>query len=121
MVLIRHAVRVSGITGLALTKLDVLTGLDKLRICVGYRTEKGEELTDNLPSNMDALEKCRPVYEEMEGWTEDINQARRIEELPKNTRRYIERIETLADIKSVLVSVGAGRNETIILKNPFSS
>jgi adenylosuccinate synthase len=121
MVLIRHAVRVSGITGLALTKLDVLTGLDKLRICVGYRTENGEELTDSLPSNMDALLKCRPVYEEMEGWTEDINQARRIEELPKNTRRYIERIETLADIKSVLVSVGAGRNETIILKNPFSS
>lgn len=121
MVLVRQAVRISGITGLALTKLDVLTGLEKLKICIGYRLENGEDLTESVPSNLNLLAKCQPVYEEMEGWTEDISQARRIEELPKNARRYIERLETLADCNLALVSVGAGRNETIILRNPFSS
>ncbi|MDD5170618.1 MAG: adenylosuccinate synthase [Syntrophales bacterium] len=121
MVLVRHATRVSGITGLALTKMDVLTGLERLKICIGYKTPKGEEFTDALPSNIHVLEKCEPIYEEMEGWTEDISEARNMEELPKNARRYVERLETLADTKMVLVSVGAGRNETIVLKNPFSS
>jgi adenylosuccinate synthase len=121
MVLIRHSVRVGGITGLALTKLDVLTGLDRIKICVGYRTEKGDEYTESVPSNINVLAKCQPVYEEMDSWSEDISQARRIEELPKNARRYIERLETLADTKLYLVSVGAGRNETIMMKNPFSS
>jgi len=121
MVLIRHSVRVSGITGLALTKLDVLTGLDKLKICVGYRLGNGGEFVDSMPSNIHDLAKCQPIYEEMEGWTEDIGQARRIEELPRNARRYLERLETLADTNLVLVSVGAGRNETIIIKNPFSA
>ena len=120
MVLVRHAIRVSGITGLALTKLDVLTGLGKIRICTGYRTKDGSDLTLAVPTNLDVLTSCEPVYEDMEGWTEDISQARSVEELPKNARRYIERIETLADTELVLVSVGAGRNETIVLKNPFS-
>jgi adenylosuccinate synthase len=118
MVLVRHAVRVSGITGIALTKLDVLTGLEKLKICTGYRTEQ-EEFTESVPANLKTLNRCRPVYEELDGWMEDIRGARRIEELPKNTRRYIERLETLAGVKLVLVSVGPGRNETIVLSNPF--
>jgi adenylosuccinate synthase len=121
MVLVRHAIRVSGITGLALTKLDVLTGLDKLKICIGYKQEDGVELTESIPANIPTLAKCQPIYEEMDGWTENISQARSIEELPKNARRYIERLETLADTSLVLISVGAGRNETIVLKNPFSS
>ncbi|MHB9098333.1 MAG: adenylosuccinate synthase, partial [Syntrophales bacterium] len=118
MVLIRHAVRVSGITGIALTKLDVLTGLEKLKICTGYRTEQ-EEFTESVPANVRILNRCRPVYEELDGWKEDIRGARRIEELPVNTRRYIGRLETLAGVKLVLASVGPGRNETIILSNPF--
>ena len=121
MVLVRQAVRVSGITGLALTKLDVLTGLDKIKICVGYRTDDGEEFTESVPSNIDTMVKCQPIYEEMDSWTDDISQARRIDELPKNARRYIERLETLADTKLFLISVGAGRNETIMIKNPYSS
>jgi adenylosuccinate synthase len=118
MVLVRHAVRVSGITGIALTKLDVLTGLEKLKICTGYRTEK-EEFTESVPANLRILSHCRPVYEELDGWMEDIRGARRIEELPRNTRRYIERLETLAGVRLVLASVGPGRNETIIISNPF--
>jgi adenylosuccinate synthase len=118
MVLVRQSVRVSGITGLAVTKLDVLTGIEKLKICVGYRTEEGI-VEDAVPANPRVLARCEAVYEEMDGWTEDIRNAREIQELPKNARKYVERIESLSDTKIVLVSVGAGRNETIILKNPF--
>ena len=118
LVLVRQSVRLSGITGIALTKLDVLTGLNKLRICVGYKTPQGE-FTESVPSNPRVLAQCEPIYEEMDGWTEDITKATHIEQLPQNTRRYIERLEVLAGVKSVLVSVGPGREETIILKNPF--
>ena len=118
MVLVRQSVRLSGITGIALTKLDVLTGLERLKICVGYTTDAGD-FTESLPSNPRLLDRCQPVYEEMDGWTEDITKARHIEELPQNTRRYIERLEFLSGVKLALVSVGAGREETIILKNPF--
>jgi len=119
IVLIRHAVRVSGITGIALTKLDVLTGIKKLKICTGYRTEK-EEFTESVPANLRLLNRCRPVYEELDGWTEDIRGARRIEDLPRNTRRYVARLEELADARLVLASVGPDREETIILGNPFA-
>jgi adenylosuccinate synthase len=118
MVLVRQAVRLSGITGIALTKLDVLTGLERLNICVGYKTQQGQ-FTESVPSNPRLLAQCEPVYEEMQGWAEDISKARHIKELPKNTKRYIKRLEELAGTKLVLVSVGAGREETIILKNPF--
>jgi adenylosuccinate synthase len=119
MVLVRHAVRVSGITGIALTKLDVLTGIEKLKICIGYRTEK-EEFTESVPASLRLMADCRPVYEELDGWTEDIRKAKRIEELPRNTRRYIERLETLAGVRLVLVSVGPDRDETISLADPFA-
>ncbi|MDO9585122.1 MAG: adenylosuccinate synthase [Syntrophales bacterium] len=119
MVLIRQSVRVSGITGLALTKLDVLTGIKKLKICVGYKTEAGELIKESVPPNIRILARCGPIYEEMEGWTEDISEVRTLEELPQNARRYAEKIEALSGIKLILISVGAGREGTIILKNPF--
>lgn len=120
IVLVRQAIRVSGVTGLALTKLDVLTGIEKLKICIGYRTPWGEEFRESVPASQRILEQCRPIYEEMDGWTEDISKARHMEELPKNARRYIERLKALAATEMILVSVGAGREETIILKNPFN-
>jgi adenylosuccinate synthase len=118
MVLVRQSKRLSGITGIALTKLDVLTGIEKLKICVGYKTQQGKS-TESVPSNPRMLALCEPVYEVLDGWKENITKATKIEELPYNTRQYIERLEELAGIQSVLVSVGAGREETIILKNPF--
>jgi adenylosuccinate synthase len=118
IVLVKQSIRLSGITGIALTKLDVLTGIEKLKICVGYRTQQGE-FTESVPSNPRLLAQCEPIYEEIEGWKDDIAKTRNIGELPYNTRRYIERLEELAGVKSVLVSVGAGREETIVLKNPF--
>ncbi len=119
MVLVRHAVRVSGITGIALTKLDVLTGIEKLKICTGYRTGT-EEFSESVPANLKLLGRCQPVYEELDGWTEDIRGTRRIEDLPRNTRRYIERLEELAGVRMVLVSVGPDRDATIVTKDPFA-
>jgi adenylosuccinate synthase len=118
IVLIRQSVRVSGITGLALTKLDVLTGIDKIHICVGYKTPSGEFM-ESVPSNLKILTQTEPIYEVMEGWKEDITSARTVEDLPQNARRYVERIEALSGVKLFLISVGPGREETIIMKNPF--
>jgi adenylosuccinate synthase len=120
MVLVRHSVRISGITGLALTKLDVLTGIDPLKICVGYRTPEGEVFSEAMPAHLSVLSRCEPIYEALPGWSENIGDARVIGELPKNTRKYIERLEALAETKLVMISVGAGRNETIVTRNPFS-
>ena len=120
LVLVRHAMRVSGITGLALTKLDVLQGIEKIKICVAYKW-KDEEFTESVPGNISVLAQCEPVYEEMDGWSEDISTARTLDELPRNARRYIERLELLTGTKCVLVSVDASREGTIVTKNPFSN
>ncbi len=118
IVLIRQSVRHSGITGLAVTKLDVLTGIPLLKICVGYKTPAGEFL-ESVPANLRHLDQAEPIYEDLEGWTENISDARTLEDLPLNARRYVERIEALAGAKLLLISVGPGREETIIMKNPF--
>ncbi|HOW56948.1 MAG TPA: adenylosuccinate synthase [Smithellaceae bacterium] len=118
MVLVRQAVRVSGITSLAITKLDVLTGLEKIKICVGYKMEKSE-FTEAVPANLRVLALCRPVYEEFAGWEENIAGARGIKELPANAQKYLKALEELAAVRAGLISVGAGREETIILEDPF--
>jgi len=118
IVLVRQAVRVSGISALAITKLDVLTGLDKLKICVGYKSAGGE-FTHAAPASIRLLSECQPVYEEFDGWKENIIDARELNELPVNARKYLKRLEELAEAKVILVSVGAGREETIILEDPF--
>lgn len=118
MVLVRQSVRVSGISGLAVTKLDVLTGIEKLKICTGYKAG-GETFTDAVPSNLRVLEKCEPIYVELDGWTEDITRAEKMSDLPANARKYLDKIAELAGVPLYLVSVGAGRDETIVLTNPF--
>lgn len=118
-VLVKDSIRLSGINGIALTKLDVLTGIDKIKICTGYRTEEGE-FHESVPANPRVLASCRPVYEELDGWTEDIRNVKNLESLPGNTRRYIERIEEITGVKMALVSVGPDRDETISLYDPFS-
>lgn len=118
MVMVRQSVRLSGITGMALTKLDVLTGFDTIRICTAYRLETGE-LIDHVPSDIESLKTCTPVYEELAGWNEDIRTARSMDDLPHAVRRFIDRIEEMSDTEVVLVSVGPGRNETVIVRNPF--
>ena len=118
MVLIRQSVRVSGISGLAITKLDVLAGLKTLKICTGYQVGD-QTFTDAVPASLRVMAQCKPVYEELDGWTEDISKAQDMKELPANARKYLDRIAELSGVPLYLVSVGAGRHETIVLKNPF--
>jgi adenylosuccinate synthase len=120
MVLVRQAIRVSGISALAITKLDVLTGLEKLKICVGYRTETGS-FTESVPASLKEFSSCVPVYEEFDGWKENIARAKTLGDLPVNARNYLHRLGELSGIKLALVSVGAGREETIQMENPFNN
>ena len=116
-VVVRQAARLSGLSGIALTKLDVLSGIDTLRIAVAY--DCNGERYDRVPASVRALTQARPIYEEMEGWTEDLSGARRFEDLPLNARKYISRIEELTGAPVTLISVGAERDETILLRDPF--
>jgi len=108
----RYAVRVNGITDLVVTKLDVLSGLDPVPICVGYEID-GERL-DDMPMTQTAFHHARPVYEEVPGWSEDISKARTEADLPANARRYVERIEELCGARVSVVGVGPGREENVI-------
>jgi len=117
LVILRNAVRLNGLTGLVITKLDVLGGLPEIEICMAYRYE-GEIFRD-FPASLKVLAACEPVYEALPGWTEDISGIRRFEDLPENARSYLRRIETLIETPIKIVSVGPGRKETIVLENPF--
>jgi len=116
-VVVRHAVRLNGMRGLALTKLDVLTGMDPIRVCTAYELN-GRRLED-FPASGAVLRAVRPVYEELPGWKESLRQARTLADLPANARAYVRRLEQVSGAPMVMVSVGAGRNETILLRNPF--
>jgi adenylosuccinate synthase len=116
-VVARYAVRVNGLSGIALTKLDVLSGLDTVKVCTAY-TCKGAVL-DEVPASLEIMEQCSPIYEELPGWSEDITGAKSMNELPENARNYVARIEELSGAQVVLVSVGPRRDETIVLRNPF--
>jgi adenylosuccinate synthase len=116
---VRHAVRVNGITGIALTKLDVLTGFKKIPICTGYRF--AGHVYDEFPASSQVLENAEPVLEEMEGWSQAITAVRQFSELPVAAQRYVQRIEKVLDTEIILVSVGPGREQTILLRNPFDT
>lgn len=112
-VVVRHAVRINGIDGLALTKLDVLTGVDPIRICTAY--EAGGERYESFPASLSVLRAAKPVYEEMPGWSESLRDARSLDDLPISARRYVDRLRDLVGAPLVMVSVGAARDETIRL------
>lgn len=118
IVLLRNAARLNGLTGLVITKLDVLDGLESLKICTGY--EYNGETLDDFPANLKTLEACKPVFETFPGWSEDISDIRKLENLPKNARHYLDRIEELLETSIDIVSVGPGRDETIIVNHPFT-
>jgi adenylosuccinate synthase len=116
-VVVRQAARISGMSGLAITKLDVLSGIDPLRIAVAYECDGIRY--DRVPASVRALAQARPIYEEWAGWEEDLGDVRRFEDLPPAARRYISRIEELTATPVTLISVGAERDETILLRDPF--
>jgi adenylosuccinate synthase len=113
---LRYAARVNGLTDLVVSKLDVLTGFDRIELCVAYDTPHGR--TDELP--MDDLDKVRPVYETLPGWTENLRQARSLSDLPATARSYVERIGREIDVPIALVSVGPERDSTIRLRDFFA-
>ena len=113
---LRYAVRVNGLDGLALTKLDILTGLREIKLCVAYRTPRGT--TEDFP--IDELDVATPIYETVPGWAADLGAARVMGELPDAARKYVERIEREAGCPAVLVSVGTRRDETIALRDVFA-
>jgi len=119
MVVVNTSIRLNGLSGLVITKLDVLTGIPKLKIAVGYQC--GPKELRSVPPELDALEACRPIYEEFPGWEEDISSIRRFSDLPENTRRYLKAVEEIAGIPLSIVSVGPGREETIVLEHPFKA
>ena len=116
-VVVRHSVRVNGLGGLAITKLDTLTGLKTIKICTAYRV--GGELITEFPASSEMVAQCQPIYEELEGWMDDISGTKEISQLPPAAQRYLEKIEELTQTPIHIVSVGAQREETIIVRNPL--
>ncbi len=117
LVVVQDSVRLNGLDSLAITKLDVLTGLERLKICVGYEFD-GERVTTR-PASQRKLARCTPVYMEIPGWQEDISQARRLDQLPPQTLAYLETIEEITGVSVSIISVGAGREDTILVQDPF--
>jgi adenylosuccinate synthase len=117
-VILRNAVRLNGLTGIAVTKLDVLDGLKTVNICTSY--EYNGKPVNNFPASLKKLASCKPVYETLPGWSEDISSIKKFEDLPQNTINYLKRVEELIETPINIVSVGPGRDETIMLKNPFN-
>ena len=119
-VVMRHSKRVSGITNLCLNSIDVLTGLETVKICVAYRKSNGEEIS-HYPASLVELGQCEPVYEELPGWTEDITGCRKLEELPIEAQNYVRRVSELVGVKISTFSVGPDRNQTNILEDVWES
>ena len=117
MVILKNAVRLNGLTGLAITKLDILSDLDSLKICTGY--DYNGKIINHFPADLNILAACQPIYETLPGWSEDISGIRDRDALPQNTRKYLERIETLTETPVDIISVGPGRNQTIVINHPF--
>ncbi|MFC2626781.1 MAG: adenylosuccinate synthase [Parascardovia denticolens] len=112
----RYATEVNGLTDIVLTKLDVLTGLERIPVCVAYQVENADGTVtrhDTMPTDQEAFATARPIYEELPGWSEDISQVRRFEDLPVNTRNYVHRLEELSGCRISAIGVGAAREQII--------
>lgn len=114
---VRHAVRLSGLDGLAITKLDVLAGLDPLRICVGYRC--GLDVLDHVPASAPRLAQAEPIYEELPGFAR-LAAVNSLSDLPVEARRYLDRIAELAGVPVQIVSIGARRDQTLVVDDPLA-
>lgn len=114
LVILKTSVRVSGLTSLAVTKIDTLAGLEKIKVCVGYKFNG--EIIDYFPASLEDLALCEPVYEEFDGWDDSVSNARNYDELPENAKKYIQRIEEFTDTKVSIISVGPKRDQTMTIK-----
>ena len=114
---LRYAVRVNGLDAIAMTKLDVLAGFDRVKIAVAYRIDG--KTVDEMPSDLELLERAEAIYEELPGWSEKLDQLRTWDDLPAPARAYVKRVQDLVGVKVIGVSVGADRGQTILVENPF--
>lgn len=117
MVVANDAVRLNGLTGLAITKLDVLSGQSTLKIGTHYEVE-GKRY-DCMPGNIRQTALAQPCYDEMAGWDEEISTVRAYDELPQQAQDYVKRIEDMSGVAPMIISVGPDRAETVLLRNPF--
>ncbi|TSE36447.1 adenylosuccinate synthase [Tepidimonas charontis] len=117
--LLKRSAQVNGLSGLCITKLDVLDGLPELKLCVGYRLD-GQEI-DLLPLGADEIARCEPIYETLPGWSESSAGVTRYEALPANARRYLERIEAVTGVPVHIISTSPDRDHTILLHHPFAA
>lgn len=111
LVILKTAARVSGLTSFGVTKIDTLAGLEKLKVCVGYKLDG--KVIDYFPASLEDLAECEPVYEEFDGWDDSINDARSYDELPENAKIYLKKIEEFTGVKISIVSVGPKRDQTM--------
>ena len=118
-VVLRYAVRVNGLGSLALTKMDVLSGIKSLQLCNAYELD-GQRVTE-LPGDYEDLARVKPIYETMPGWDEKLAGVRTFDEMPENAKRYVRRVEEISGVPVTCISVGADRGETVLLQNPFRS
>ncbi len=116
-VVLRHAVMINGLSGVAMTKLDILDGLKKIKICTAYK--HGGKTYHHFPKDIEVLEKCTPVYEEMDGWTASTLGIRQFSKLPLKARAYIRRIEELIGVRADFISTGRKRDELITIRKQF--
>ncbi|MEJ2717261.1 MAG: adenylosuccinate synthase [Deltaproteobacteria bacterium] len=117
LVVVNHSIRLNGLTGLVLTKLDVLTGISPLKLTIAY--EMNGKVVDRVPADINDLESVVPQYRELPGWDEPIGECRSFDELPKNARHYVTTIEHLTGIPATLISVGPAREQSIVRRSPF--
>jgi adenylosuccinate synthase len=114
---LKRSIQINGVSGLCVTKLDVLDGMDELKVCVGYTIDG--EFSDLLPAGAEDTARCQPVYEDLPGWRESTVGARRLEDLPAPARAYLDRIEGFCGVTIDLISTGPDREETIVRRHPF--
>ena len=118
IVMLKYSTQINGFTSIAVTKLDTLAGFDKLKICVGY--ELDGKVIDTFPASLETLAKCKPIYEEVDGWSvEDMNNIKEYEDLPAGAKNYVRKIEELTDVKVSIASIGPRRSETLIRQEFF--
>lgn len=116
---LKRSIQVNGISGMCITKLDVMDGIENINICVGYELPDGSK-TDILPCGSDAVETCKPIYETMQGWSESTFGVKEYDKLPENAKAYLKRIEEVCGAPVAIVSTGPDREETIVLHHPFA-
>lgn len=117
LVVLKYSTMLNGLSGLVITKLDVLDGIDPIKVCVGYKI--GGKVIEHFPSDFESLSHCEPVFKELPGWEGTVKNARTMEELPENARNYINQISKWLGVKAAVVSVGPDREETIVIEKPF--